>query len=135
MHGKSSKPDREQVSATLTLSKEPPQGSTDVRNIVQKPTVDLTVSKSKSQGIQTEEQEVVRAKTEDRGTQTDQEEGISVADKQAYCGFCNLQFGDRLMACMHQGVHAVDNPLRCNICGYVCQCKLDFFSHITWGHN
>ena len=42
-----------------------------------------------------------------------------MAETQAYCGVCNLHFGDRLMACMHQGVHAVDNPLRCNICGYV----------------
>ena len=68
----------------------------------------------------------------DRDTQTDT--GTDKAEIPA-CLFCNIQFGERLMLCMHQGIHAVDNPLRCNACGFLCADKLEFFSHITWGHG
>ena len=67
--------------------------------------------------------------THSQGTQTEAEEG------KAICDHCDLQFGNRLMLCMHQGIHAVENPLRCNACGYLCKDTLDFFSHITWGHQ
>lgn len=65
----------------------------------------LGLSKLKAQDIQTEKQEVVRLETEDRDTQTDQKEDITAAENRAHCGFFNLQFADRLMTCMFQGVH------------------------------
>ena len=67
--------------------------------------------------------------TQSQGKQTEAEEG------KAICGYCDIQFGNRLNVCMHQGIHAVENPLRCNACGYLCKDPLDFFSPITWGHQ
>ena len=67
--------------------------------------------------------------TQSQGSQTEAEEG------KAICDHCDIQFGNRLMLCMHQGIHAVENPLRCNACAYLCKDALDFFSHITWDHQ
>ena len=66
--------------------------------------------------------------SQSQGTQTEADEGMAI------CDHCDLKFGNRLMLCMHQGIHAVENPLRCNACGYLCKDALEFFSHITWGH-
>ena len=67
--------------------------------------------------------------TKTQSTQTD-----TVEDR-AYCEHCNLHFGDRLMLCMHLGIHSLENPLKCNVCRYVCRDKMEFFSHLTWGHG
>ena len=59
--------------------------------------------------------------TQSQGTQTEAEEGKAI---------CDIKFGNRLVLFMHQGIHAVENP-----CGYLCKDSLDFFSHITRGHQ
>ena len=106
--------------ATAPQSRVVPRPSVDVRNVVKKPGRDCAT--------QTEDQGVKCENSANREVQTEQEE-------KGYCEHCSLEFGDRMMACMHQGIHALGNPLKCNVCGFVGRDSLDFFSHITWGHK
>lgn len=75
--------------------------------------------------------------TVEKGMQTDDtitEGACKVPEEKNHCHHCDIDFGDRVTFCIHQGIHAVGQPLKCNVCGVVCKDKINFFTHITWGH-
>ena len=75
--------------------------------------------------------------TVEKEMQTDdvQTEGACKAQEEKnHCRHCDIYFGDKVMFYVHQGIHAVGHPLKCNICGVVCEDKINFHTHITWGH-
>lgn len=55
-------------------------------------------------------------------------------EERSLCRHCDIYFGDKVMFYIHQGIHAVEQPLKCNVCGVVCEDKINFLTHITWGH-
>ena len=127
--------DHGQVSAGHPVKHDQPQASGKEADTRRVSIVALDTKKLNTQGTQTEKQEVEMPSAEDRGMQTDQAQSSDTDGKKACCRFCEIEFSDSLMSCMHQDIHAVDNPLRCNVCGHLCHDKLEFFSHITWRHK
>ena len=127
--------DHGQVSAGHAVKHDQPQASAKGADTRRVSIVARDTKKLNTQGTQTEKQEVEMPSAEDRGMQTDQVQSSDTDGKKACCRFCEIEFSDSLMSCMHPGIHAVDNPLRCNVCGHLCHDKLEFFSHITWGHK
>lgn len=52
------------------------------------------------------------------------------------CMFCGLVFLDRTLHLLHKGLHSESDPWRCNLCGYRCDDKYLFTTHvITRIHN
>ncbi|ELU05742.1 hypothetical protein CAPTEDRAFT_66282, partial [Capitella teleta] len=45
------------------------------------------------------------------------------------CKFCGIIFTDRTMYYLHMGLHNVNNPWQCNLCGKVCANVHQFSSH------
>ncbi|CAH1249801.1 IKZF2 [Branchiostoma lanceolatum] len=49
------------------------------------------------------------------------------------CEFCRVLFLDHVMYTIHMGCHGYQQPLQCNICGYLSQDRYEFSSHIARG--
>ncbi|XP_035660931.1 zinc finger protein Helios-like [Branchiostoma floridae] len=49
------------------------------------------------------------------------------------CEICRLLFLDHVMYTIHMGCHGYQQPLQCNICGYLSQDRYEFSSHIARG--
>jgi len=64
----------------------------------------------------------------------DKEVQTDVEIRSDVCSICGIRFDMQMMAYMHRGVHSVNDPLRCNVCGELCRDGGDFLTHITWGH-
>lgn len=46
------------------------------------------------------------------------------------CRHCLIAFADRTMFCLHMGLHNVNNPWQCNMCGKACSGRHEFASHV-----
>ena len=46
------------------------------------------------------------------------------------CRHCKLVFIDRTLYHLHMGLHNLNNPWQCNLCGHVCQNCHDFSTHV-----
>ena len=46
------------------------------------------------------------------------------------CKFCKIVFVDRTLYHLHMGLHNLNNPWQCNLCGKVCQNSIAFTSHV-----
>lgn len=51
-------------------------------------------------------------------------------DNLVMCRFCGIIFTDRTMYYLHMGLHNVNNPWQCNLCGKVCSGVHQFSSHV-----
>ena len=52
-------------------------------------------------------------------------------DRPAYiCKYCEIIFLNRTLYYLHKGLHNVNNPWQCNMCGKVCSNVHDFSAHI-----
>ena len=51
------------------------------------------------------------------------------------CETCQITFTDKVMHTIHMGTHTESNPLKCNICGFLCANKYEFASHIARGEH
>ncbi|XP_078621800.1 zinc finger protein Helios-like [Branchiostoma floridae x Branchiostoma japonicum] len=49
------------------------------------------------------------------------------------CEICRVLFLDHVMYTIHMGCHGYQQPLQCNICGYLSQDRYEFSSHIARG--
>ena len=46
------------------------------------------------------------------------------------CRHCHIVFSDRTMYYLHMGLHNLNNPWQCNLCGKVCSGLHEFSSHV-----
>lgn len=46
------------------------------------------------------------------------------------CGYCEIIFLNRTLYYLHMGLHNVNNPLQCNMCGKTCENIHDFSAHV-----
>lgn len=46
------------------------------------------------------------------------------------CGYCEIIFLNRTLFYLHMGLHNVNNPLQCNMCGKTCDSIHDFSAHV-----
>ncbi|XP_074660604.1 uncharacterized protein LOC141913061 [Tubulanus polymorphus] len=46
------------------------------------------------------------------------------------CKFCQMIFCDRTLYYLHMGLHNLNNPWQCNLCGKVCDGVHEFSSHV-----
>ncbi|XP_069073011.1 DNA-binding protein Ikaros isoform X5 [Pleurodeles waltl] len=51
------------------------------------------------------------------------------------CEPCKVLFLDHVMYTIHMGCHGFRDPFECNMCGYQCQDRYEFSSHITRGEH
>ncbi|XP_069469522.1 DNA-binding protein Ikaros isoform X7 [Ambystoma mexicanum] len=51
------------------------------------------------------------------------------------CEPCRVLFLDHVMYTIHMGCHGFRDPFECNMCGYQCQDRYEFSSHITRGEH
>ncbi|XP_041438437.1 zinc finger protein Eos-like isoform X2 [Xenopus laevis] len=61
------------------------------------------------------------------------EDGVQV--KVFKCEHCRVLFLDHVMFTIHMGCHGFRDPFECNICGYHCQDRYEFSSHIVRGEH
>ncbi|KAI8478051.1 Zinc finger protein Helios [Branchiostoma belcheri] len=80
--------------------------------------------------------------SQSRGKRTESSgtiQGLKVVDErseevQAFrCEYCRVLFLDHVMYTIHMGCHGYQQPLQCNICGYLSQDRYEFSSHIARG--
>ncbi len=48
----------------------------------------------------------------------------------AMCKYCKVIYTDRTVYYLHMGLHNLNNPWQCNMCGKVCQDLHEFSSHV-----
>lgn len=46
------------------------------------------------------------------------------------CKYCEILFFNKAIYYLHMGLHNVNNPWQCNICGKICQDAVDFAAHV-----
>lgn len=46
------------------------------------------------------------------------------------CKYCEILFFNKAIYYLHMGLHNVNNPWQCNICGKVCSDAVDFAAHV-----
>ena len=51
-------------------------------------------------------------------------------DKLLMCKFCNIIYTDQIVFYLHMGLHNLNNPWQCNLCGKVCANVQQFSSHV-----
>ena len=64
-------------------------------------------------------------------------DGVDISDyvksnssKLMACKYCKIIFCDRIVYHLHMGLHNVNNPWQCNMCGKACQDVYEFSSHV-----
>ena len=55
---------------------------------------------------------------------------LSNAQSLIMCKYCNIIYTDRTMYYLHMGLHNLNNPWQCNLCGKVCANVHEFSSHV-----
>ena len=55
---------------------------------------------------------------------------LANVDSLSMCKYCKLIFTDRTIFYLHMGLHNLNNPWQCNLCGKVCRDLHDFSSHV-----
>ena len=55
---------------------------------------------------------------------------LSNVDRLAMCKYCRIVFTDRTIYYLHMGLHNLNNPWQCNLCGHVCSNVHEFSSHV-----
>lgn len=55
---------------------------------------------------------------------------INQSNSAAICSHCKIIFIDRTLYHIHMGLHNLNNPWQCNLCGKVCQNCHDFTTHV-----
>ena len=48
----------------------------------------------------------------------------------AMCKYCKIVYTDKTLYCLHMGLHNLNNPWQCNMCGKVCHDIHEFTSHV-----
>ncbi|XP_053384599.1 zinc finger protein 354A-like [Mercenaria mercenaria] len=46
------------------------------------------------------------------------------------CKYCEILFFNKAIYYLHMGLHNVNNPWQCNICGKICKDAVDFAAHV-----
>jgi len=46
------------------------------------------------------------------------------------CKFCDILFLNKAIYYLHMGLHNVNNPWQCNVCGKICKDAVDFAAHV-----
>lgn len=46
------------------------------------------------------------------------------------CRHCNIIYSDQIVYYLHMGLHNLNNPWQCNLCGKVCSNAQQFSSHV-----
>lgn len=55
---------------------------------------------------------------------------LSNANKLSMCKYCKIIYTDQTTYYLHMGLHNVNNPWQCNLCGRVCGNVHEFSSHV-----
>ena len=55
---------------------------------------------------------------------------LSNVDRLAMCKYCRIVFTDRTIYYLHMGLHNLNNPWQCNLCGRACSNVHEFSSHV-----
>lgn len=56
---------------------------------------------------------------------------LSSASKDApMCKYCEIVFFNKAIYYLHMGLHNVNNPWQCNVCGKICNDAVDFAAHV-----
>ena len=55
---------------------------------------------------------------------------LSNADKLCMCKYCKIIYTDQTMYYLHMGLHNLNNPWQCNLCGKVSRNVHEFTSHV-----
>ena len=62
---------------------------------------------------------------------------LSRSSDLSMCKHCSIVYLDRTMYYLHMGLHNLNNPWQCNMCGKACRDKHEFTSHVIhyqWRH-
>lgn len=56
---------------------------------------------------------------------------LIAGDKDApMCKYCEIVFFNKAIYYLHMGLHNVNNPWQCNVCGKICNDAVDFAAHV-----
>ncbi|KAL4225386.1 hypothetical protein ACF0H5_016075 [Mactra antiquata] len=61
----------------------------------------------------------------------DDRQRLQALEKEApMCKYCEILFFNKALYYLHMGLHNVNNPWQCNICGKLCSNAIDFSAHV-----
>ncbi|TPP58856.1 hypothetical protein FGIG_02696 [Fasciola gigantica] len=68
--------------------------------------------------------------SEYNGSTTEPESTLKGGIRQAfYCSHCQIGFQQKMLFTLHMGLHCVDEPWKCNMCGQYCSGVYEFSAH------
>lgn len=66
-----------------------------------------------------------------KNPEDDRNRRLSGAGKDApMCRYCEIVFFNKAIYYLHMGLHNVNNPWQCNVCGKICSDAVDFAAHV-----
>ena len=99
------------------------------------PPVDLSSAKSK---IPTEDERAHKSHDSDpsvseltKSAEPEENATVKLGDpNKPMCKYCEILFFNKAIYYLHMGLHNVNNPWQCNICGKICNDAVDFAAHV-----
>lgn len=122
--------DRDMEAEMLAKSSSSPEPSVALQQLIDRCDPDRSTTPKALPGSTTSGTSGVGSSGEDSSEGDIIDYVLTHAKDLAMCKYCKIVYTDKTLYCLHMGLHNLNNPWQCNMCGRVCQDIHEFTSHV-----